>query len=272
VLRVALLLVGGWLSAAQASADPPQIVRTLAKEPRYQTKTPKYGLLVFGAEGKDRVWLVHEGDTLYVDRNGNSDLTEPAEKVPAEKRAGVNPHEDGYSFAVGELTLKDGKHKGLTVHIVPLKRYADSALGERAEVKAALAKDPKAAVVSLAIEVETTGPKGGGVDGRLAFSAGPHDLNGVFQLSDTPANAPVVHLGGPLQITFYGELPTLRAGRDGELVLVVGTPGIGPGTFAMLGYTSTIPDDAKPTCELMFSAAKLGSSPLKEKFEIKQRC
>ncbi len=36
-------------------------------------------------------WLVRDGDTLYVDRNGNGDLTEPGEKVAAEKWPGATP-------------------------------------------------------------------------------------------------------------------------------------------------------------------------------------
>ena len=30
-------------------------------------------------EAQTRVWIVQDGDTLYVDRNGNGDLTEPGE-------------------------------------------------------------------------------------------------------------------------------------------------------------------------------------------------
>jgi hypothetical protein len=56
--------------------------RKVAKEPVYKSN-PKYCLLVFGPEAKTRVWLVQDGDTLYVDRNGNGDLTEAGEKVQA---------------------------------------------------------------------------------------------------------------------------------------------------------------------------------------------
>lgn len=73
VALLPLLLV----TPASLATDLAKIDRTIAKEPAYRTKTPKYGLLVFGPEGKDRVWLVHDGDVLYVDRNGNGDLTEP---------------------------------------------------------------------------------------------------------------------------------------------------------------------------------------------------
>src|SRR5262245_37055954 len=155
--RVASFLAAAWLSVGLASAEPLKIDRTLGKEPVYQTKAPKYGLLVFGPQGKDRVWLVLDGDTLYVDRNGNGDLTDPGEKVAAEKKPGRDSGEDGRTFEVGEVTVAGRKHKNLVVYFTPLKRYANGSLGKRPEVKAALAKDPKAAVVSLGIDVEVPG-------------------------------------------------------------------------------------------------------------------
>src|SRR5579864_2854309 len=157
-----LSLVSGtcWLSIGLATNEPLKIDRTIGKEPVYKSKTPKYGLLVFGPKAQDRVWLVQDGDILYVDRNGNGDLTEPGEKILAEKKAGRDPEEDGYTFEVGELTIGGRKHKGLTVYTTPLKRYADGTLGKRPDVKAALAKDPKALVVSLSIDVDVPKIKG----------------------------------------------------------------------------------------------------------------
>ena len=63
-----------------SAADPSEIDRTIAKEPKYQSK-PKYCLLVFGPEARTKVWLVMEGLSLYVDRNANGDLTEPGERL-----------------------------------------------------------------------------------------------------------------------------------------------------------------------------------------------
>src|SRR5262249_52967404 len=63
-----------------AAVDLSKIDRRIAKEPTYQ-KSPKYCLLVFGPEGKTRVWLVLDGNDLYVDRNGNGDLTDQGKKV-----------------------------------------------------------------------------------------------------------------------------------------------------------------------------------------------
>jgi hypothetical protein len=170
------------------------------------------------------------------------------------------------------VTVGGRTHKGLSVSFTPLKFYSDSPLGKLPAVKAVLAKDPKALVVKLSVDVEVSGMRGGGLDGRLAFLAGPIDLTGVFQFADRPADAPVVHLGGPLQITFYAERPTLRIGRSCELDLVVGTPGIGPGTFAMLEYSETIPQSAKPVAEASLPPAKAGAPLVRERWEIKDRC
>src|SRR4029077_14217469 len=104
---------------------------------------------------------------------------------------------------VGELTVGGRKHKRLTVYVTPLKRYADGALGERTDVKAALAKDPKANVVYLSIGVDVPRIKGGGVGGRVVFLAGPVDLSGPLQFTDAPGKAPAVRLGPPFQITFH---------------------------------------------------------------------
>jgi hypothetical protein len=77
---ISTLLVVGNTAVTAWGADLTKIDRTIAKEPAYATK-PKYCLLVFGPEAKTRVWLVMDGAFLYVDRNGNGDLTEPDEKV-----------------------------------------------------------------------------------------------------------------------------------------------------------------------------------------------
>jgi hypothetical protein len=262
------LLLGGPPALA---GDLTKIDRSILKEPAYRTRAPKYGLLVFGHGGKDRVWLVLDGDILYVDRNGNGDLTEPGKKVAAESRPGRDPLEDDYLFNVGEVTLGGRTHKGLTVSFGPLKAFGQTGLGDRPDVKAALTKDAKALSVSIRVDVEMPGLKGGGLGGRVAFSAGAVDLDGVLQFAAKPAEAPIVHPGGPLQITFFAERPTLRVGRGSELVLVVGSPGVGPGTFAMLEYEGTVPATVKPVADVSLLPAK-GGGLLKEQWVIQGRC
>src|SRR5262249_42662750 len=66
------------------AVDLSRIDRSLRKEPAYQSKVPQYALLVFGPQAKVRVWVVLDGDVLYLDRNGNGDLTDPGERITAE--------------------------------------------------------------------------------------------------------------------------------------------------------------------------------------------
>src|SRR5947207_12388565 len=107
-----LLLSGLTLMAAVAKpADPTKDERAIGKQPSYRT-TPRYCLLLFGPEGKSRVWLVLDGDTLYVDRNGNGDLTEPGEAV----KSADAPDRDAVSFKIDALRDASGtKHTNLHV-------------------------------------------------------------------------------------------------------------------------------------------------------------
>jgi len=104
---VAVLVLVAVNCAPASAVDLTKIDRTIAKEPVYKTK-PKYGLLVFGPEAKSRVWLVLDGDVLYVDKNGNGDLTEKDERI---KETG--------GFQIGELPLPDNSFpmnsSGLTI-------------------------------------------------------------------------------------------------------------------------------------------------------------
>src|SRR5262245_57850977 len=83
---------GSWLLAAVLglslagqswAVDLAKIDRTIGKQPAYATKQPLYCLLVFGPEARTRVWAVLDGDDLYLDRNGNGDLTDPGERLAA---------------------------------------------------------------------------------------------------------------------------------------------------------------------------------------------
>jgi len=85
-LRFAATLLYGFLlvSAPARAVGYDKIERRLVKEPAYRTKSPNYALLLFGPEARLRVWLVMDGEVLYVDRNGNGDLTERGERFDKE--------------------------------------------------------------------------------------------------------------------------------------------------------------------------------------------
>jgi hypothetical protein len=243
-----------------------KIDRTLKQEPAYKTR-PKYALLVFGPEAKTRVWLVVDGDTLYVDKNGNGDLTEPGEKVPAKKGEG---RDDVLEFEVGEIRDGGLRHKDVRVGVYPLSRF-DSLIQEEPEAKGILARDPQARIYSVSAEVEQPGRKGVGVGGRVVQMANLWDSAGLLRFADWPQDAPVLHFGGPWQLTLYGR-NTLRLGREVDLVLGFGTPGVGKGTFAYVGYEDAIPAKLHPTAEITFPPAKAGGPPVTVRYTLKERC
>src|SRR2546427_8411468 len=112
---VALFIVQ---SASLLAFDLRTIDRTILKEPAYRTGRPKYCLAVFGPKAQTRVWLVLDGDTLFIDRNGNLDLTEAGENVKGQP----NPKGHGeVQFNAGTITAKDGvlPNTRLEVLVVP---------------------------------------------------------------------------------------------------------------------------------------------------------
>ncbi len=246
------------------AADLAKVSRTIAKEPTYKSK-PKYCLLVFGPEAKTKVWLVQDGDTLYVDRNGNGDLTENGKKVAAEKQEGAQ--EGQYTFKVGDI--RDGAlvHKGLVTGVMKIDHMAD----QDEQVKAFLAKNPKGRGYLVMVEMEMPGWKGTGVGGRVQQQTFVDDVKGVLQFADKAQDAPIIHFGGPWQVTLFGA-HQLTIGRETDVVLGVGTPGVGPGSTTYVSYEGVIPDTVFPTLEVTYPPKMPGETPVQERYELKKRC
>jgi hypothetical protein len=107
-----------------AALDLTKVPRAIARQPAYAGR-PQYCLLVFGAAAQTHVWLVLDGNVLYVDRNGNGDLSEPGERVT------ISPGEQ--VFEVGDIVERDGKtlHTGLEVKVRPTIRLSIALRGKR---------------------------------------------------------------------------------------------------------------------------------------------
>jgi hypothetical protein len=183
----------------------------------------------------------------------------------------VTPRGRGhYHFLVDELRIGGRVHKRLDVSAVPLSQSTET-IESQPNAKAALAGDPKAYVYAISIDLDTPGIKGTGVGGRVMRLAGFVDGAGALLFGDKLATAPIIHFDGP-QVTFYGEKPKLMLERDNDVVLAVGTPGVGPGTLAMLAYDGVIPNAAVPHLEIEFPPQKPGMPPVRQSFELRQRC
>jgi hypothetical protein len=249
-------------SAASAAVDLSKIERKIAKEPRYRFK-PKYCLLVLGSEAKMRVWLVQDGDTLYLDRNGNGDLTEAGEKITAEKRKDRRRDDRNYTFNAGELREGGKRHLNLSVHVGDLNRALP-------EAKALLERDAQARQYNIGLEVEVPGYQGLGAGGRLVQGA-CSDANGLLQFADRPQDAPIIHFGGRWTMGLYRPT-TVWLDRSNNVELIFGTPGLGPGSFAYVGYEGVVPDNLAPRIEITFPPHKPGKPPVIAGYELKERC
>jgi hypothetical protein len=204
---------------------------------------PRYCLLVFGPEARTRVWLVEDGDTLYVDRNANGDLSEAGEAVALTRRQEFRavaedgketPYRDGI-YSAGDLSPGDGseRHTGLE-----LVRYQS---GDK----------PAEYVVSV------------WVGGVTLQEAGWGPL-----LADSRDTASVIHFGGPVVAKpLRGSALRLGADRP-ELHFCIGTPGLGNHSFAYVGC-DTIPGNLRPVVEIAWPTE---GARLKERFALAKRC
>jgi hypothetical protein len=193
----AIILCCHLLSAADLPRSPidlKSIPRTIKVEPACKSDSPRYCLAVFGDQAAHRVWLVHDGDQLFVDRNGDGELIEPAV-----------PLNEAKYFDIGQPGFPDIGERYTYFRVEP---KTDGTYRIRVKVK-----DRGLQYVGA---MASTRPKFG----------------------DTPASAPIVHFDGRMTLGRYGDRETLPREIGGlsyrrtSLKLMVGTPGLGKGTFA----------------------------------------
>lgn len=259
-----LLVLTILLTSQLRAADLSKIARTIHKEPVYQSKTPRYCLLVFGPEAKTRVWLVLDGKTLYVDRNGNGDLTENGETVIA--KTGLQ-FLDEELFEIDEIRDGTRTHKNLTL---TFRKVNSLALREE-NLEKEITRLPGGRGCYLHLDIDLPGRKGKGIGGRIWQAAGVYDAQGFLTFADKPHNAPIIHFAGPWQMQSERR-NRLMVGHETDLVLYVGTPGLGAGTTAYLCYAGAVPENVHPRIEITYPPAKPGEPPLKRLYELKERC
>ena len=267
MVRTSVVLSGLWIAIASTSlvAAPPLTDASLIAEPEYASEAPKYCLLAFGAAAETTIWLVHDGEVLYVDRNGNGDLTEPDERIAVEE--GSDPEKGMFLFVVGNVHDGELIHKDLQVRASHLRHLGDT--DER--VRAHLETNPDVRFYMVTVDVEMPGFRGNGIGGRVQQTASFLDVNGCLVFSDAPDEAPIINFGGPWEITLFST-PQLRIGRQTDIFLGVATPGRGPGTTVFVAYEELIPPDVEPEVAITFLSDEPDASPFRELYEIKGRC
>ncbi len=234
-LSVMVLLLA--VPALFPAPDLKKIVLRVGKEPAYRTGKPAYCLAVFGPLAATRLWLVHDGEDLYVDRDGDGDLTGPGEKVAARvKKVSIETSfgpVDGeeLSFEIGDVTEQGGrfKHRGFRLEVDSSRTYRLTVL---------------------------TAGKWEQYSYRFKFAAAAKE-------------APVIHFHGPRRLQLVGR-PQLTPSADGELAVEVSTPGLGPNSTAVY-YNLSIPRDVHPRAEVTFPA-RSGGKPMTVRATLDKRC
>jgi hypothetical protein len=255
------------------AADLAHIDRTIRKEPHYQHQV-KYALLIFGPEAKFKVWLALDGDVLYVDKNGDGDLTAPEKRFPKEKG---KDGEQVREFKVGDITVGTQVYKNLSVNMEKLSHLPavimvieEQNLGFQ-KLKAA-DPDPWRYLVRVEVPVGQPITK---LSGQYVEHAALNDVNGFLQFADRSGDAPVIHFGGPWKVWPSG-VARFVAGRLDEFDARIGTPGHGPGTFAMSYYFGRpqlgefVPKTIKVVVEAQFHDKDGGT--ISRRYLIEDRC
>jgi hypothetical protein len=262
------------------AADLGAIDRTIAREPAYKSKTPKYCLLVFGPEAKTRVWLVLDGDTLYVDRNGNGDLTEKGEMVALPKfetEKDNGPILGRREVHAGTIAAGPAVKNELMLDQIkfnPGYKPKDEREADIIELIGRPADGMVTAIRLTSTNLERlksgAAAKANANDVEPLIQMAVADHTGVLQFGARPQEAPIIHFNGPLQIALHPQ-QKLERGAARDLAVGIGTPGLGKGTFAMRDY-QRVPMDAHPVVDLEFPHREAGKPAIKLRVTLKERC
>lgn len=190
------------MAAEPDRVDLTKIDRSVAKEPEY-SKSPRYGLLVFGKTAEARVWLVQDGQTIYVDRNGDGDLTGADEVIDGKETKYSANSLSSIQFKIGNIRPRGGRsYDNLYVTI-----------------------SSSSAIVSLEVSEKGTQRNYSGPGTSLKFAKAAKD-------------APIIHFDGPLELTQYSDKRVISRSlmttkdRARALRVMIGTPGLGRDSFA----------------------------------------
>ncbi len=241
------------LSAASWSADLKKIERRVAKAPRYSAATQYHALLVLGDDASYRVWLVIDGDTLYVDRNGDGDLNGAGERIQG-LRSSVKPGliRETRTWKVASLG-KAGRYTNVEVNFrVVNPKYEFDPKWPQIEFLRARMKAIRSGTHPNWTKVEL---KIGGK--RRQFCS--------IRFTTVASTAPIVHMDGPLTLGIVCSLMDFQFGLGSQLKVAVGTPGLGTGTFSYMRYDE-LPKEARPFAIVTFP----GLSP--KRYDIKGKC
>lgn len=239
--RTLLLLPTLLLIALPLRADDNPLAaidRTIDREPDYNGQ-PRYALLVLGAESDSMVWIVEDGKDLYIDRNGNRDLTDDGPPITATNERELSlqggPSWD-MDYVLDEFVPDDGSRQ--TGFRLAHWNYSDP-------------EDKYGLALTL----------GGDV---------PMYAGWVPLLKESPEDAPVIPFGAPVAPRMIRYKEFVIGTTPSRFSIQFFSPGLGDGADARLSIDA-LPESEQPLVLIQWPVAP-GDSLLRTTHVLTERC
>ena len=210
------------------------------KEPSYSA-SPRYGMITFDG-AKAKVWFVVDGTKLYIDRNGDGDLTNDGPPIESKKLDYLKqPHVffEWDSMSPARTKAKVTENSLLFYLVGP--RQDECKLGDVRRK----------------------------VDGVFWFYR-----NRGAMLAAKPADAPVLNYASPLGLMFdfiNGTDGSLSKSKENEFYIQIGSQGSLPGCFVCRSYED-MPKDAYIEAVFEFDDARDSGKKLNLVAQLRTRC
>src|SRR5207244_1798167 len=151
-----------------------------------------------------RVWLVQDGDTHYVDRHGNGDLTGDGNRVKV-KQGSVGDR----SFEVGDLTIDGLTHTGLSVTQM---KASPGVVGNDQEWERIKKSGPEPWMWWVRITAERAADDKRALPRKIGYIING-DGAGMLLFAARPQDAPIIHLNGPFTLALQDRKQRLIPGE-----------------------------------------------------------
>jgi len=110
LLLLTLVTIGCYPAVAADSplrAATESTERKPLKEPRYEA-APRYGLMVLGSSRKAEVWMVEDGERLFVDKNANRDLTDDGPPIEPSDVRDLGKGQRDFNYVLDAIAPAEG--------------------------------------------------------------------------------------------------------------------------------------------------------------------
>lgn len=233
----------------------------ILNEPEYGG-TPHYALLVFGEKADTQTWLVVDNTTVYLDRNGDGDLTTTGEKIHLDEKATAKIEVGG-----------TGEFKGMNVFDL------GNVSGHNFELQVWVRNENYQPRSRRDIERVKQRRENGWMNATLwrTFDGGDGRAQLPLTLCPKPEDSQISHIGGMLTYNLKsGERQKLERSVECIFDIRIGTPGLATrnSQYAVFSNLTTkeVPEHIAPSAVFTFANKSEGADPIVMTVDLDLRC